>query len=130
MLAAVDLDGEPRLEAGEIDDIAADGRLPAEVMPAQLPAPKPPPEKTFSARRITSEPPRPLVRHGPKLAPHLGTLHPRAPHPNPPPRGGRGQQEALQPRLTPSPLVGEGRGGGANTITQPISIRRVKRSNR
>ncbi len=34
-----------------------------------------------------------------------GLIRPSTPHPNPPPQGGRGPK-------TPSPLVGEGRGGG------------------
>jgi hypothetical protein len=43
------------------------------------------------------------------------------PHPNPPPQGGRGPEKPeIRLRLTPSPLVGEGWGGGAMVAESTI----------
>lgn len=38
MLAAVDLDDQPRLEADEVEDVAVERHLPLELQPAEMPA--------------------------------------------------------------------------------------------
>jgi glycosyltransferase involved in cell wall biosynthesis len=48
--------------------------------------------------------------------PVLRVLAQRPPHPDPPPQGGREQK---RPLASPSPLAGEGRGGGAVGVHEP-----------
>jgi hypothetical protein len=63
VLTAIQFDDQTRLPALEVDDVAANRRLPAEVKPKLAKSPKPHPERDFLARHRLSQLPGAFVRH-------------------------------------------------------------------
>jgi hypothetical protein len=52
VLAAIDLDDQPRLEADKIEDVAIQRRLPFELQPFKLPAAQCLPQQVLGLRRV------------------------------------------------------------------------------
>ncbi len=60
MLTPIDLDDQPGLQAGEIDDIRADGYLSSKLVASELPATQPLPESALGIGHVGAQVPRAL----------------------------------------------------------------------
>ena len=75
MLTPVDLDDEFSREANEIDDVAPDGGLPAELTAVNLPAPQSRPEAAFRIGQVLPEFSGMLFDHDAIIPPTLALPH-------------------------------------------------------
>ena len=111
MLAAVEFDHQSPFETAEVGDVAAKRRLPPETCAINLLAAQSRPEQPFRIREVFPKVSCAADRHATEST-MMERLPPPTAHAATFPT--RGEESRRRTHPSPSPLMGEGRGGGVN----------------